>query len=200
MVTIQPTPPVRNEQRRERAKKQRQAKCQRQAAECKERKNREATIEEYGKLQPGKLMPDELKELLTDLADGKAIQDADVNYYLKRFGKPNEESATYVITKNELKRLLNHFSQYVGVMDTTADILAKYDTTKKRALNRDEVRQWMVDANNGFDVTDEEVYRVMMHGDMAQTGQIEAPELNEAVVWWDAQVLNKNSLCGCFQQ
>jgi len=267
--------PIKQEVRK-REKQRREEKIKKQQrADHKSDENRDDIIKQYGKSQPGKLMYDELKQLLTDEAGGKAIRDTDVNYYLKRFGKPNEESITYflptmlerkvvlvpqggsryrvenaellskraslgyyqskdlnmkfdgflgpesgdivegtddgdgwvqvplfldVITKKELRSLLNAFSKYASVMDTTAKILAKYDTTNKGALSRDEVRQLMVDSNHGDLVTDTEVNRVMAHGDMSHTRQIEAPEVHEAVAWWDKQVLNKKKVFVCVQQ
>lgn len=264
----------REEERRERARQQNEAKRHQREVERKAKENRGAIIKEYGKSQPGKLVHDELRRLFADLTGGKAIQNSDVDYYLKRFGKQNDESVTYflpttlegevvlvpegvnryrvgnielqsrnailgyhpskdldtkvygisgpkvgdviegvddgdgwvrvrlflnVITLKELKCVLNSFSRYATVMDASAEVLAKYDATHKGALSRAEVKQLMVDVNSGQDVTDEEVDRVMMHADMTQTGQVEAPEVNEAIVWWHGQV-QKQGHCGCFQQ
>jgi len=185
-------------EKRQKADKQRREKRQQRDEEHRAMQNRDSMMNCYGKSQPGQLGHDELKELLTDKAGGKDIRDTDVDYYLKRFGKANGESKD-VITQKELGSLLKSFSRYANVMDTTANILTRYDRTNKGALNRDEVQQWMEDTA-GRDVTHKEVDTVMKYADASHTGQIEAPEISDAAVWWShARHPHQQEQC-CFCQ
>merc|ERR1719507_1227551 len=103
------------EEKRQKAEKQRREKRKLGQQDEEATQKILSMIDQYSKSQPGQLGHDELKQLLTDKAGGKDVSDADVDYYVKRFGKADGGESKDAITSKELKSLLKAFDQYANV-------------------------------------------------------------------------------------
>ena len=146
-----------------------------------------------------KLEPEQLRNLLRDLSvtesddPGLEPTDDEVRFVLTVADKRNNES----IDQDEVLYAVRIWKNYMQDKPLIDAKMAKYDTDRTGKLNRQQLTNFLVDLNDGKQVTEEEVDWVFRKADVLGDGAIGGIELKCVIAAWNSHVEDRKNNCNC---
>ncbi|KAF4666965.1 putative global transcription activator SNF2L2 [Perkinsus chesapeaki] len=134
----------------------------------------------YDTNKSGQLGHDQLTQLLRDYNGNENPSSDEVDFILKVADTDNTSS----IEKDEVLYALKVWNTYRHAKHRIEEYFDKYDFTRDGYLDRDELKLFLVDLNDGFEVTNDEVDWVFTRADVLGDGKIHQVEFLSAISAW----------------
>jgi len=121
------------------------------------------------------------------------IDDSDVEYFMKA----SHLSQGFRTNPDQLDVLLQCIVAYLNVKHEADAMVAKYSKRGAGAssIDRQELKQMMIDIDEGKAVSDEDVDVIFQESDLIKSGKIERPEIQRAVVMWNKRRKSSAACC-----
>lgn len=162
--------------------------------DLRERRVNTAIFRRYDTNRSGKLEPDQVRSLLTDLSN-RPPSEQELDYILKLCDDKNPNGA---IDLSELQHAIQAWKSYVAQRDELQAALDKFDVSGSGKLEHQELKAYLTHLNAGREVTDVEAEWVMSQADIFGDGACSKPELAMATAAWYTHVEKKKQVnCGC---
>lgn len=142
---------------------------------------------EHDKDNDNKFDRDELRDLFKFIEPEHALTPTAEKFMIEKIKDVNE------ISRENIIEVVKKYRHYIKQWDKLNDMFAKYDTNNNGVLEKDEIRQLMIDKSGGVvnvssrvEVTDEDVAYVMDLADPEQEahGGIDREHLMTAIAQW----------------
>mmetsp|Transcript_26260 Transcript_26260/g.62177 ORF Transcript_26260/g.62177 Transcript_26260/m.62177 type:complete len:214 (-) Transcript_26260:307-948(-) len=164
--------------------------------EIQREKKLDELLEKYDTSNTGNLLKDELMQLLQDAAKGRKPTEEELNFVLWS----TTEGKSDRVSKQEIPKALDLWSDYERNLREVEEKFDKYDTNKSGKLEKDQLKLLLTDLDEGIPPTDAEVDWVFATADGAvegvtPTGGINKTELMLAISLWYTHVEDKSSCC-----
>ena len=140
------------------------------------------TIAKYDKNDSGKLEPDQLQALLTDLNGGTDPGQEAVDFVLRVADKSAEGSINHA----ELIPAIGAWKTYVAEKGYIDKALEMYDENNSEQLEPEQMRKLLIGLNEGQDVSEEDVKQLLGQFDKSKTGAFNKPEIIPTISAWYA--------------
>eukprot|EP00747_Dinoflagellata_sp_TGD_P167306 gnl/TRDRNA2_/TRDRNA2_191455_c0_seq1.p1 gnl/TRDRNA2_/TRDRNA2_191455_c0~~gnl/TRDRNA2_/TRDRNA2_191455_c0_seq1.p1 ORF type:complete len:220 (-),score=48.84 gnl/TRDRNA2_/TRDRNA2_191455_c0_seq1:310-969(-) len=155
----------------------------------------EKILQKYDNDNSGSLDMHELRKLLVELNNGKRVDDEEVRYIMAK-ADLNHSGA---IEMNQIKHVLKDWDRHMQAWPDIKHYFHKHNLDMSTGLNKEELRNLLVDLNDGEDVCYDDVDWVMYEADILGNGVINKPELQHAISAWYAEAEpaknRKSSVC-----
>jgi len=177
---------------------QKRQACQKRKELYEKVKNHEkyvqTVLKTWDKSKSGGLNFEELKEYLKDISQGRAPTDTEVQWVIqtatKEGGKFNPEwvSGKMEIKPPEFAAAAHAWQSYQENREMIDEVFSRFDVHKRGRLNWEELKKVLTELNDGDEPTKEEVDWVMKKSDIVGNGEIDKPELIQAIAVWYSHV------------
>eukprot|EP00443_Scrippsiella_acuminata_P031782 CAMPEP_0115248544 /NCGR_PEP_ID=MMETSP0270-20121206/42124_1 /TAXON_ID=71861 /ORGANISM="Scrippsiella trochoidea, Strain CCMP3099" /LENGTH=201 /DNA_ID=CAMNT_0002663847 /DNA_START=67 /DNA_END=672 /DNA_ORIENTATION=+ len=161
--------------------------------ELRERRVTTGIFQKYDTDRSGKLEPEQLKSLLTDLSN-RPPSELELSYILKLC---DDQKPNGAIDLSELQHAIQAWKSYVVQRDELQAALDKFDVSGSGKLEQDELKAYLTHLNGGREVPDAEVDWVMSQANIFGDGACSKPELAMATAAWYTHVEKKQVNCAC---
>lgn len=157
--------------------------------------NLRKVIAKYDTNKSKKLEKDQLVQLMTDsdssTPPGTKPSDEEVEFVLKVADKSGDGA----IGITELQDAMACWHTFVEHRQEFEDHLKNYDVSKTGYLSKEEVKNYLIELNQGKEVTDAEVDMVVAEADVNKDGKIGPMDLQRATALWYSYVQKKQGCC-----
>eukprot|EP00403_Amphidinium_massartii_P042522 CAMPEP_0178442322 /NCGR_PEP_ID=MMETSP0689_2-20121128/38080_1 /TAXON_ID=160604 /ORGANISM="Amphidinium massartii, Strain CS-259" /LENGTH=156 /DNA_ID=CAMNT_0020065815 /DNA_START=102 /DNA_END=572 /DNA_ORIENTATION=+ len=153
-------------------------------------------MQRYDTNHSGKLEPDQVRKLLTDLDDTSPPGTEPTEQEFQFIMKLADQAGDNCISKVELAYAMRAWHCYTSKRSVMEEKMKEFDKTGSGKLSKDELKAYLVSLNDGNSVVDKEVDWVLQEADVFGDGEVNTPELLLATAQWYVHVdRKKSSVC-----
>lgn len=164
--------------------------------ELKEIRELNQVMRKYDTNKSGRLEPDQVKLLLTDLdfstPPGTPPSNEELNFVMK---VADEKCSNGAIDLSELKAAMVAWKSYTSMRTKMEEAILKFDQSGTGKLEKPELKEYLKFINEGIPVSDDEVEFVLSQADVFGDGACSQTELAMATAAWYAHVEEKKKAC-----
>lgn len=141
----------------------------------------EAIISAYDTAGKGYLLMRELRALITTLSGpNEPVEAAEVNWIMFMADKDKDSR----IGPEDVGAVKAALIAYLKARKRVQSVFDKYDISRDGVLQRNEVKNMLIDLNDGVSIGDEEVEWVLANTSKFRAGQLVKPEVEGAISFW----------------
>mmetsp|Transcript_88083 Transcript_88083/g.139163 ORF Transcript_88083/g.139163 Transcript_88083/m.139163 type:complete len:214 (-) Transcript_88083:82-723(-) len=168
-----------------------------------ERKKFKNLLVKHDTDKTGKLNKEQMMKLLTELdtttPPGTPPSEEELNFIISTADAQGTWAgfADGQIDSDEIEAAIVAWRTYLDHRQLMDEAMKRFDATQNGQLNKEELKGYLKELNQGEDPTDAEVDWVLRMADLSKTGELNKPELLRATLEWFSYVERKKQDQSC---